>query len=239
MFGHNLDNKKSKKKEQIETKEEEELKVIDTSKNTLQPSSPVNFEKITEPDNSFDEDDLDSEKLIVDFDELSRKQKNQIKRVKKVSKNAHAVSIFYYNKAINWKYIYWTGAILSIVLAGASTIVNVFYETCDGNSSARQLNVVLSAIITVSLAIITLLNAGERRKNYDNAADKYSQLSANLYREVFYSNDAIKDLDLENIIYRYQTAIDNYIEMFPQPPLEAVDKILKSRKFGITIKFKQ
>ncbi len=235
MFGNNSDEVEKNDKDE-EKSNEEELKVINSMKKS---PTAVNIEKSTEPDDPFDEEDLDSEKLIVDFDELSRKQKNQIKRIKKVSNNAHAISIFYYNKAGKWKYIYWIGAVLSIVLAGTSTIINVFYDTCSGNTNTREINVVLSALITVSFAIITLLNSAERRKNYDNAGDKYSQLSANLYREVFYSNDPIKELYLESIIYRYQTAIDNYIEMFPQPPLEAVDKILKSNKFGITIKFKQ
>ncbi len=188
---------------------------------------------------SDNDDDLDSEKLVVDFDELTRKQKNQIKRIKRMIRSSHGHSFFYYKKAYKWKYVYWIGAVSSILLAGGTTIVNVFYDTCGSNSSGKNVNTLLSALITVFLTIISLLNASERRNDYDEAGDKYTQLAANLYREVFFSNEPIKDLDLEGIIYRYQTSIDNYIERFSQPPPNAIQNIIKSEKFGTLIKFKQ
>jgi hypothetical protein len=154
------------------------------------------------------------ENLKIGIGNLEQYQLNQIKFIKKTIENSQAFGEIYYNKGRWWRKAYWITGILTAIVSGLSSIVNVLYDPCSNEELVQKYNTFFGFGITAVLGIITFLNASERSKNYEEAGDKYSTLANELFREVFYSNNKLNEMDLFMIIDKYNSKLDTYKNLY-------------------------
>ena len=180
----------------------------------------------------------DSNEIEINIDQLKEKQVNQLKIIKSMVKLTRTYSVYYYYKASIWRKIYWSSSISTLALTTIATIINLFLDSCSNEQAIQKYNILLNTLVTIGLGTITLLNSSVRQKKYEQAGDKYNQLSTTIYREVFLLNTSIIKLNLERIIEKYNIRMDDLMEMYDQPSPEAIDKIMHSKRLDIAIKLK-
>jgi hypothetical protein len=182
--------------------------------------------------------------IYVDISECNIQKKSQIKNISKMIKKARAYSYFHYNKARKWWRIYWFGGIVTILLTSSLAMTNAAfdYDKCDitYNKNIKTLNVLSSSIITAILGIFTFLNPTERRRDREEAGDRYSQLANDIVKDTFLQNRPVSNLNTEKIIDIYSMRFNDYIENYFEPPRETMNKLLKQELIGdidIVLKF--
>lgn len=198
----------------------------------LEPGTPDDLES------GKDRGSESSNEIQIETDDLNPKKVNQLKKIKRMIRLNQAYSLFFYGKSRFWLKVYWVSSIMAILLAGVSMIVNVVLDPCSEEDVVQRYNVLFSAMIFVGLGVITTLNAPVRQRKYEEGGDKYKQLAKAIYREVLFSNSNLRDLDLEHIIEKYSFKMDDYSEMYNEPSVETIDKIMHSKKYDLVIKLK-
>ena len=173
--------------------------------------------------------------ISIPFHNLSNKRKDQIKKVLRIIRDTKAYSIFYYKKEKWWKYTYWIGGFLAIILSACAAIVNNFFDPCNDNKFVRNYNTILHAAIAIGLGILAFLDSSMRRRVFEEAGDKYNTLSMELYREVFFSDEEIQNLEMGHIIEKALIQLGNYGEMYNEHSEKAIEKI--KEKSGLAIQF--
>jgi hypothetical protein len=186
-----------------------------------------------------DQWDVDNQ-LEIDISEFSTTKKNQIKRLKNIIQNNRAYSIYYYSKARVWKWNYWVTNITALLLTGAKTFIDVFFNQTDSESDCRSntinsIGIVLGVVITTILAIITFLNASLRRRHYEEAGDEYKILAVDLYRNTFYSNESLQDKDVNEILNEYTIKMSAYSKIYEEPNASTIKDIMTNDDFDMNI----
>jgi hypothetical protein len=193
--------------------------------------------------NSKDIEMIDINKSIREEDEivvstigLSEKKINQLIRLKKLIRMSNAYSIHYYNRALFWKILYFTTSFTSVVLSASTVVVNTFYNPCSNNPIIRNYNTILGSIITVFLGIISVLDARARQQSHEIAGDHYRNLGQLMYREVFVTDKSYTEIDLTNLMEKYDITFAAYTDSFTAPPIEKINKIMQSKEYDLSIK---
>jgi hypothetical protein len=184
---------------------------------------------------SDEENKIEKKEYLIS---IHNNKSNQIHYIQQTIRLTRAFSIFYYNKALYWKRSYWITNFVNIGLTSLNTIITVFFDLCDQNQYSAKTNIVLGAVIMASISGITFLNSAIRQKEYEEAGDKYNEVSNNLYTEVFCGKDKPIDLDLDVIIEKYRSVIDSYGERFVEPNPKAIDIIMESNEYKFLMNIK-
>ena len=176
--------------------------------------------------------------IEVDLQNLSMLKRNQIRRLKHLVQNNRAYSLFYYQRGLFWKRVYWLGNFIGLILTGGMTVINMIYDPCITNNRNIH-NIIMGAAITTALAIITFMDASSRRRQYEEAGDEYKILAIDLYRSSFFSNIPFQDRDLNELIDEYSIRMEAYSKIYEEPPLGKILEILEYPEFDMNITFCQ
>jgi hypothetical protein len=179
-----------------------------------------------------------SDEVHVNVTDMTAKQHTQLKVLKKMIKQTRAYSLFYYERAGAWRIGYWVTLFIPVILAAATSIVNIVVDKCSDDDEVRKYNIIINAIIAGGIAAIALIDASSRRRLYELAGDDYSTLSMAIYRSAFTDNAQNTEQRLSEVIERFSVRMDDYARAHNEPPFEAIDDIMKTKKFGVAIKFK-
>jgi len=177
-----------------------------------------------------------SDEVHVNVADLSAKQQTQLKVLKKMIKQTRAYSLFYYDKAGAWRTGYWVTLFMPVLLATITTLVNILISACSDD--VRKYNIIANAIVAGGVAVIALIDASSRRRLYENAGDDYSTLSMAIYRAAFTTDSQNTEQRLSDVIDKFSLRMEDYARVHNEPPFDIVDDIMKSKKFGVAIKFK-
>ena len=185
----------------------------------------MSYKYISLPMTSEKRSEFFDDTFVVDTNGLEQKKLDQIKRIRQMVEDTLAYSQFYYTKAGMWKKIYWITSVSHILLMASNSVINTIFDPCVNEETMKKYNMIFSFSITIALGIITLLNATERNKDFEIGGDKYNQVSEEIFRNVFYNNQSLKDLDLQHMIELFNMKIDNNRELFPEPSILKLENI--------------
>ncbi len=182
--------------------------------------------------------EFNSNILKIDINGLNDIQMEQIKKIRKIIENTLIYSLFFFNKARWWRKSYWITGITAIILTCLTSLINLIFDPCDNEEIIKIYNVVFSFSISIFLGIITLMDSSNRSDNFELAGDRYSMVAGDMFREVFYSNKNIYELDLYYIMQKYSAKLDIYHELYNEPPVKKISKLRKSPQFELRNHFR-
>lgn len=166
-----------------------------------------------------------SSEISVDLSTSSSQKKQQVKLIRKMIKKARAYSLFHYDRARSWWRIYWITGFTTIVLSGILTIVNVVYPA----ENVKVTNVIINSSITAVIAIFSFMNPTDRRRDREEAGDRYAQLANDMIKDTFLNNKPVNSVNTERIIEVYSMRFNDYIENYFEPPREKFKKLLEDQ----------
>jgi hypothetical protein len=221
----------------LTAKNEEEDLNLDSSPARLE-SGDAALRDAANAANDANDDELNPDTLVFSYENLSPHQINQLKKVERTIRLARAYSLFFYAQAGYWYKCYWGAGFLTLLLTAANTIANVLFSNCSNDSHVKEYNIILGACIMACLSGLTFLDPSVRRRDFEDAADKYNTLANNLSREAFFVNKNIDKVNLEPILDKYNALMSTYGDRYYEPSPEAIDKIMKGNDFSFSIKLK-
>lgn len=197
-----------------------------------------NNPEVINTNNDGSDSDTAIDKVIIKTEGMTDKRKNQLKRITRMIQNCRASSLFFYSDAGYWGNVYWYTSIATILLSAINTLISSLMPIVSDDHTVQITNTILGVIITTGFSAIALMNAAVRQKDSENAGDRYNKISSDLYSETFFCNAPIDSLDLERIIEKYGIIISTCIDMYSDPPISEISKIMKSDAYNQLIKFK-
>lgn len=184
-----------------------------------------------------DSDDESCERLTPTESRENRRQlkENQLIYINTLIKLARAFSIHYYQQSTKWKYAYWSLSGVGVLLTALNTIVNTVLERCSEDNNVSQYNIALGSVITALLTGITVLNAPLKRRENQEAGDKYNETANNLYVEIYCNEMLPKHQDLRAIIDKYVVHLNDLSDRYDEPSPGAIHKILGGDEYKFLI----
>lgn len=173
---------------------------------------------------------------VIDISNINNQKKIQVKNLYKMMITAKAYSILHHKKAVFWWYIYWITGFITILSTAVIAIINVAfnYNSCNNNeennnTKIKLVNVISTSLISAIIGIFTFMNPTQRRRDREDAGDRYIQLSNDIKKDTFLE-DSIDNINTGRLLDIYNTRYNDYINNFYEPPREQLLKILEKLK---------
>jgi hypothetical protein len=181
------------------------------------------------------------ETINIDFSNCSEQTKIQIKTIYNLIQRSSAYATYHYNKALFWLWMYWVGGISTIIVTSILTVINsvYYYNSCENfqDTTVKTVNIVSSGLITTVIGVFTFLNPTERRRDREDAADRFHTLVNDIKKDVFFSGEPVASEYTIKLIEKYTTKFNDYIDFYYEPPVKEIEKIIKESGSDINIIF--
>ena len=180
--------------------------------------------------------------ITIDLSNCSEQTKIQIKTVYNLIQRSTAYAHYHYSRSLFWWWMYWTGGILTIIFTSVLTIINSMYyynANCETSQdiTVKTINIVSTGLITIIIGIFTFINPTERRRDREDAADKYHNLVNDIKKDVFFSGQPISSENTVKLIEKYTTKFNDYVDFYYEPPMKEIEKLIDEYSSDINIIF--
>lgn len=167
-------------------------------------------------------------KLFLNLRNLPDTKMEQLKKLRLMVEDNLAVALYFYRRSKLWKKIYWVSAILNILLTATNSIINSIFKDDEINDTIPNYNAIFSALLSIGISIIAILNASSRKKEFELAGDRYFQVSEDIFNQIFFANEKLETSDLYNVIEIQNMKLSYYREIYTEPSPKTIETIKSS-----------